>query len=168
MHNRTFFAVLAGFCCFVAPLRAEPILTDAFLQKLLRYCRETPDSLPPQQRLEAATLRFDGGYGMSVLEAEQFKRFVDVYSFDMTPELIGMSAADLGSGLTLQIAEQMRAEIAADPDLDEASKAELLAETEKYASARLEEFAGMETVDPADLALFKKYRARFDEALGSR
>ena len=165
---RTLFAVLAALCCFVAPLQADPILTDVFLQKLLRYCRETPASLPQQQRLESATLRFDNGYGMSVLEAEQFKRFLDAYSSEMAPDLMGITPAELGAGLTLQIAEQMRAEIAADPDLDEAAKAELLAETEKYAAGRLGGFAGMEGVDPADLALFRKYRARFDEVLGGR
>jgi hypothetical protein len=168
MYKQAFCGVLIAFCCLLVPVQAEPILTDAFLQKLLRYCRETPASLPPQQRLEAATLRFDNGYGMSILEAEQFKRFIDVYSFDMTPEMLGMTASEAGIGLTQEIAEQLRAEIAADPELDEAAKAEILAEAEKYTAERLEEFSSMEGVDPADLALFKKYRARFDVGLGGR
>jgi hypothetical protein len=162
------FLVLALGALLSLPstLGAEPLLTDAFLGTLLRYCRDAAATLPPEKRLEAATLRFNTGREMTVLEAEQVKRFADVYSADLFPELSGgMSAADLGGAVANEAMAGARAEILADPELDEATKASLLAAVDAELAAMMGRLGEMDEADPVDLALFQKYRADFDAVL---
>ena len=166
-HTATFLSLaLVALLVLPAALGAEPLLTDAFLGTLLRYCREAAATLPPEKRLEAATLRFNTGREMTVLEAEQVKRFADVYCADMLPELSGgMGAAEMGGAVANEAMAAAREEILADPDLDEATKASLLAAVDAELGAMLGRLGEMETADPADLALFQKYRADFDAVL---